>query len=676
MKFPLILSALLFSPVLANSQTTPSKPSLTKAPTPVSAAPAVLRKGSGRSVSSLKLSSDGKTTFVTANSGQIEVYDLATRKLLRELRGGMGAYELAVSPSAQEVASSTTDFWVSINKVADGAQRAHFFLGAVGGATGLDWSRDGKMLATASSNQVGLFNSDGKMLAKREGAIGVGPNTVAFSPDGTRLVAGWSDRTLLVYDTANFEKTQFEYQGPKLHQVAQLLGHEGAVTTLAWSRNGKFLASGDASGQVRIWDFAAQKNLGSWIVGSSPIESLVWAPSGASVAIATKSIEGGAAVQLWDVAKNKAKMMWKHPQPARQVAFAADGQTLVVGDTQGEISLVPVAAFAWPKTVAPQPIDLTQPVVTLPGNLETSALSWSSNGQFLASAGATQLQVRDLKSGASLRVPQSHTQQITHVAFSPDAKLVATSGYSGAEVAEIATQKVLWRREDRAVIAGWGSDSSTLYLAEKNKGNRSQIAAFDARSGALQKLIGSIPGGYTPLEAQLSPNRDKIAIAVLMNYTNNLYTTMLEVWDIAGAKLDWGSSLDGWCDALAWSRDGRGIVAKAGDRAHAFPNGIDFVPGRLGVKWHDAATGDLDVAKSRRDFRDPVEALAFSPDGQTLVVSFERGPAQLWNSDAKFRTELESSNGNVSAWAFSSDGKRLAAGGKGAPLHIWTLSQK
>ncbi len=287
MKPTFIFGALSFFSFLVSSWAAPAKTVASRKTissqktipkTPVSAAPIVLRLGVGKPVSSLKVSSDGKLAFVTANSGQIEVYDLKAPKLLREFRGGMGADELAISPDASEVA--------------DGTPHTQFGLGAVGAAASLDWSRDGQMLASASSNQVGLLDRDGKMLAKREGAIGVGPGAVAFSPDGTRLVAGWSDRALTIHDTANFEKTQFAYQGPKLPIVAQLPGHEGAITTLAWSKNGKFLASGDATGQVKIWDFAAQKNLASWTVAGSAIASLSWAPSGASVAVATQIPEG------------------------------------------------------------------------------------------------------------------------------------------------------------------------------------------------------------------------------------------------------------------------------------------------------------------------------------------------------------------------------------------------
>lgn len=314
-----------------------------------------------------------------------------------------------------------------------------------------------------------------------------------------------------------------------------------------------------------------------------------------------------------------------------------------------------------------------QPFLSLPGNLETAALSWSKDGRLLASAGATQLQVRDLQSGALLRVPQSHTQSITDVAFSPDAKLLATSGYSGAEVADVTTQKVLWRRDNRAVVAGWSHDGATLYLVEQTGENKSQIAAFDARSGALQRVIGH-PSGNTlnaPLEAQLSPDGSHIVSAVLYSYTGNLYTSMMEVWDIAGARLVWGSSLEGWCDAIAWSPDGQWIVAKAGTHNHAFPNGIDFVPGHLGVKWHAAATG-AGNAKTRLDLRDEVESLAFSPDGETLAVSFKRGQAQLWDESGQSKGELSNST-NISTLAWSNDGKELAGGGKGAPLRIWLL---
>ena len=672
----LVVSSLLLLCAPLFAAPAPAKPGASAPPANSAAQIVTLREGSGKPISGLQLSRDGQTAFVTASENQVEVFDLAARKKAREFRGAMGAYELAVSPDAQEIAAATIDFAVSIHRVANGTQRTQFGLGAVGGAQSLDWSADGKMIASASSNQVGLFDRDGTLLAKREGAIGVGPNVVLFSPDGKLLVAGWSDRSLVVYDTANFEKTQFAFQGPKLVQVANFSGHEGAVTALAWSKNGQFLASGDASGVVKVWEFETQKRLGSWTVADSPIESLSWAPSGASIAIATQSLESGAAVQVWDVAKNKAKLAWKHRSAARHVAFMPDGKTLVVGDVSGAVSLVPVALLGWFKPVAPQPPDLSRPFFAWPGNLETAAIAWSSDGKLLASAGATQLQVRDLRSGASVRVPQNHLQQITHVAFSPDSALLATSGYAGLEVADIAARQMKWKRDNRAVIAGFSRDGATLYVAEKIGQNRSQIAALDARSGALQKIIGRSSGTSlnTPIAAHLSPDGTQIAVAVLANYTGNRYTTMLEVWDIAGASLKWGSSLNGWSDAFAWSRDGKWIVAKSGDRAMAYPNGVDFVSGQMGLKWHDAANGNSGK-NTRLDFRSEVKALIFSPDGERLLVALDRGAAQVWKADETFQTfqsELANSDGNINAWSFSPDAKHLAAGGQGALLRVWT----
>ena len=84
------------------------------------------------------------------------------------------------------------------------------------------------------------------MLTSLEGHTG-DVYSVAWSPNGKTLASGSGDRTVKLWDVAT----------GKL--LASLRGHTGAVYTVAWSPDGKTLASGSDDRTVKLWDAAVGK---------------------------------------------------------------------------------------------------------------------------------------------------------------------------------------------------------------------------------------------------------------------------------------------------------------------------------------------------------------------------------------------------------------------------------
>src|SRR5262249_11379131 len=118
----------------------------------------------------------------------------------------------------------------------------------------------------------------------------------------------------------------------------QLLPHgTDPVTAVAWSKDGRWIATGDATGDVVLWDAAEAKQVRRMHIGGrggkSVIRALVFTPDGKTLAAAAEFDEGKNAnrVIMLDLASGKdaqhLQFFWK--SPVVSFAFAPDGRTLV-----------------------------------------------------------------------------------------------------------------------------------------------------------------------------------------------------------------------------------------------------------------------------------------------------------------------------------------------------------
>ncbi len=191
----------------------------------------------------------------------------------------------------------------------------------------VSFSPDGSMLASGSSDKrIRLWNAaTGVLLHTLTGHEG-GVKSVTFSPDGSMLVSGGDDNTIRLWDVATRK------------ELKTLEGHTTSVRSVAFSPDGSMLASGSDDNTIRLWDVATGEEpkilRGEW--WNDRIESVAFSPDGSML------VSGGAdnTIRLWDVATGKELMtLTGHRSLVYSVAFSPDGSMLASGSADNTIRL-------------------------------------------------------------------------------------------------------------------------------------------------------------------------------------------------------------------------------------------------------------------------------------------------------------------------------------------------
>lgn len=231
---------------------------------------------------------------------------------------------------------------------------------------------------------------------------------VAFSPDGKMVASCSGERKIKLWDAATGKNT------------ATLKGHDNAITAISFSRIGTRLASADFSGTVKLWDVVSGKNTATLDGHADRVEAaaLTFGPDGKTVASGSLDTT----VKIWDATTGKNTTTLRDKTSIRCIAFSPDGLTVASGGCDKCVKLWNVASG--------------ERTATLEGHTgDLFSLAYSPDGKTLASAsGDDAIKLWDVATARNTdTLKPINSGLVLSVAFSPDGKILA-SGNRGATI--------------------------------------------------------------------------------------------------------------------------------------------------------------------------------------------------------------------------------------------------
>ncbi|MCY3019313.1 MAG: protein kinase, partial [Planctomycetota bacterium] len=292
--------------------------------------PLMTIKGKGGGISSVALTPDGRQVLAGGANGQLVLWDVLTGREVRSLKGHQGnVNSVAVSPDGKVALSGGDDKMMRLWDMATGAE-VQSFGHPTTKVCRVAFSPNGSLaIAGYGSGPCEIWDvKSGSRIHTLAGPTD-GHMRVAFSPNGTKVLSGaWCNRpnNVSLYDVATGQS---------------VCSMDGGFNTnaVAYSPDGSTVLAATARGTFRLWDTTTGRTLPALPSHAGSVECAVFLPDGSAVLAAGS--EG--ILKLTETATRTAtKSFFGHGDCVRSVACAEDGRHAVTGSDDGTVRVWPL----------------------------------------------------------------------------------------------------------------------------------------------------------------------------------------------------------------------------------------------------------------------------------------------------------------------------------------------
>lgn len=486
---------------------------------------------------------------------------------------------------------------------------------------------------------------------------------VAFSPDGKIIASASYDKTIKLWD-ANTQQ-----------ELKTLAGHEKVVEVIDFSPDGKYLVSGDRDGNLLLWNIKFSNNqlpnnlkpqkIDGEQYNNSGIAALDFSPDSQQIAV---SFYDGK-IRIWNVADFAGEPVIvkdDYQSTIYALNYSPSGENLVLGDNSGNLTIWNLENNS----------NLVKP---RSHNAGINELTYSPDGQKIVSSSSDGTIKLWNSQGQHLDTYDSQAKNEATVAFSPDSKIIAVGNSNGKiELWDVGDRpfnfvKSFIHSEGKAVNSlsfspngntlVSGGDYGTIQLWQLNNNSIPQIKAHNG-------LVNSLSISQDNNLLVSGGNDGKI---VLWQPTANAQATNQNL----SSETSQSSSVNSdRYQPVKEIKCDPSIV----NSVSINPIDSNFIAcgGVKGIKVYNRQDNSFQEVATEGE----IDSLSYSPDGQTIMAGTDSGKLTLWNLDGTVKQEFVTDNSQDSLQSstitkvlFGSDGQTIAVG-RGNLVQIWNLDGK
>lgn len=304
-------------------------------------------------------------------------------------------------------------------------------------------------------------------------------------------------------------------------------GHTGRATTVAWSPNGKYIASGSLDQTVQVWDPNPGDHFHPFIYRghSAAVQAVAWSPD--SNRLVSGSVDK--TVQVWDAISGEHVAIYRgHSDTVNTVAWSPDGKYIATGSEDSTVRMWDAATGK-------------QMYIYRGHQAGVNSIAWSPDSQQIVSGASDKtVQILDAPTGNHRYTYRGHSSTVSSVSWSPDGKYIASGSW------------------DKTVQVWNAATGAVLYTYS---GYNVKAAQTDSTKGVLPDLIFAVAWSH---------NGKRLA-AVTQVYCGDDCGVMLS-WD-AYTQRNFTFYVDQPIFSMAWSPDDTRFVTSIVISGQGFPLG-------------------------------------------------------------------------------------------------------
>ncbi|MEL7244798.1 MAG: CHAT domain-containing protein [Cyanobacteria bacterium J06573_2] len=536
------------------------------------------------------------------------------------------------------------------------------FTQTLGSIFAAKFSPTGNLFATGIDNQINLWEVNKTRQLRTLSGHTDWVESIAFSSDGKILASGSYDKTVRLWNVENGEYLRI------------LTGHTLPIKSVAFHRHGSILASGSNDKTIRLWNIQTGECSNILQGHENNIIFLSFHPDDEKLISASNdntvrlwNIQTGECLQVFNISVN-----W-----LLAIALSHDGKTLVTGSGGNTVKF-------WN-------ISNGECIKTLPNyQSKVWTVAFSKNDeQIVTGSEDNSIKIWDVQTGECLQTLQEHHQRVWLVDLNPDDKtLISISEDQTIKLWDIPSRrclKTLVGYSNWILSLGFSPDGHTLASSSQD----GQVRLWNVTTGMCNltlkghtNLVSSL--AFAPLHMQnclLASGSDDNTIKI-WNHQGQCLKTLIEhqdwVYSVAFTQGETLASCSRDNTIKIWNcLSGRCLYTFAGHQKTV--KSISFNPdGDILASASDDKTvkiWDVNTGKCLQTcegHQDRLDCVVFSPSGGIIASAGCDKVIKIWDvNTGKCLHSLQAHNNRIRKVVFSPDGKILASCSDDKTIKIW-----